>query len=150
MVRFGTLKSNVDFKHAFHKCLIGCNSETEFEHWWKNMVSTYKLQENEDFYKWFDRLYNIRHKWCTRLSRDFFSVGILSSQRSESTNHALGFNATKTTRLMQFYMIFKETVERWRKREIEAKFYCFRTRPTSNLTSWFVKACIRNLHCKLV
>ena len=34
---------------------------------------------------------------------------------------------------MQFYKIFKETVERWRKQEIEAEFYCSRTRPSSNL-----------------
>ena len=62
MARFGTLKSNPDFNHAFHKCLMGCNSEVEFEDCWKNMVNTYKLQENKDFNKWLDRLYNIRHK----------------------------------------------------------------------------------------
>ena len=125
--------------------------KVEFEDCWKNMVSTYKLQENEDFYKWFNRLYNIRHKWCTGWSRDFFSARILSSQRSELTNHALRFNATKTTSLMYFYKIFKETVERWRKQEIEAEFYCSRTRPTSNLRlTGLLKHASEILHCKLV
>ena len=97
------------------------------------MVATYKMKENEEFYKWFNRLYKIRHKWCTRLSKDFFSAGILSSQRSESINSAIGFEATKTKSLTQFYKIFQKTVERWRKREIEVEFYYSRTTPTSSL-----------------
>lgn len=131
--RFGSLKSNVGFKEAFHKCLMGCNSEEEFNECWDNMVTMYNMKDNEEFYKWFDRLHKIRHKWCTGLSKDFFSAGILSSQRSESTNSAIGFEATKTTSLTQFYKIFQNTVERWRKREIEAEFYCSRTTPSSSL-----------------
>ena len=65
------------------------------------MVTTYKMKEKE-FYKWFDRLYKIRHKWCTGLSKDFFSTSILSSKRSESTNSATGIETKKTTSLTNF------------------------------------------------
>ena len=34
---------------------------------------------------------------------------------------------------MQFYKIFQNTIERWRKKEIEAEFYCLRTTPYSGL-----------------
>ena len=93
--RFGSLKSNAGFKEAFHKCLMGCNSEEEFNECWDNMVTMYNMKDNEEFYKWFDRLHKIRHKWCTGLSKDFFSAGILSSQRSESTNSAIELKQQK-------------------------------------------------------
>ena len=85
---------------------MGCNSEDEFNKCWDNMVATYKMKENEEFYKWFDCLYKTRHKWSTGLSKDFFSAGILSSR--ESTNSAIGFEATKTISLTQFYRIFQK------------------------------------------
>ena len=112
---------------------MGCNSEDEFNECWDNMVTTYNMKDNEEFYTWFDRLHKMRHKWCTVLSKDFFSAGILSSQRSESTNSAIGFEATKTTSLTQFHKIFQKTVEQWRKREIEAEFHYSRTTPSSSL-----------------
>ena len=73
------------------------------------MVDRFELKKNPEFYKWFDRLYKIRDKWCTALSKDIFSAGVLSSQRSESTNSALGFEANKTTRLNRFYDLFNKT-----------------------------------------
>ena len=35
--------------------------------------------------------------------------------------------------MTQFYKIFQNTVERWRKREIEAEFHCSRTTPSFSL-----------------
>ncbi|KAK9689570.1 hypothetical protein RND81_09G067800 [Saponaria officinalis] len=86
---FGSLKKDPTFQRAFNKCLRGCFNETEFELAWNKMITDYGLQHDT----WFKRLYGIRRKWCTALSKDFFSAGILSSQRSESTNHAIGFHA---------------------------------------------------------
>ena len=63
-------------------------------------------------------MYNLRDKWCTALSNDFFLAGILSSQRSEFTNSAIGFEATKSTSPYQFFKVFHKTIERWREREI--------------------------------
>ncbi|KAK9740769.1 hypothetical protein RND81_03G058700 [Saponaria officinalis] len=63
--------------------------------------------------------------------RFFFSAGILSSQRSESTNHAIGFHASKNTSLTDFYAIFNETVKRWRREEERSEFQCSRSTPTS-------------------
>lgn len=112
--------------------MLECNGEEEFNQCWNNMVTTYKMKEKE-FYKWFDRLYKIRHKWCTGLSKDFFSTSILSSKRSESTNSATGIETKKTTSLTQFDKIFQNTIKRWRKREIKAEFYCSRTTLSSSV-----------------
>ena len=72
------------------------------------MVDKFKIKRNQAYYRWFDRLYNLRDKWCTALSKDFISTGILSSQRSESTNNPIGFEATKSTSLYQFFKIFQK------------------------------------------
>ncbi|KAK9673851.1 hypothetical protein RND81_12G194000 [Saponaria officinalis] len=110
---FGSLKHDRTFQQTFNKCLNGCYSEAEFEDTWGTMVEEYGLHNN----MWFQRLYVLKEKWCTALNRNFFSAGILSSQRSESTNHALGFQASKTTSLTEFYHIFEEMVKRWRPEE---------------------------------
>ncbi|XP_056697333.1 protein FAR1-RELATED SEQUENCE 5-like [Spinacia oleracea] len=125
--RFGALKRDTSFKDAFNHCLSGCVSEEEFERCWKNMITTYKLSNS----KWFQRLYKIKDKWCTGLSKDFFSAGILSSQRSESTNNAVCFKANKNTSLTDFFKIFQETVHRWRRTEKQCEFNCTNSTPTS-------------------
>ena len=86
------------------------------------------MKENEKFYKWFDCWYKIRHKWCTKLTKNLFLAGIFSLQKSEY-KQCIGFKAKKVTILMQFYKIFQNT-ERWKKREIDLEFY-------SKLTSNF-------------
>ncbi|XP_074296481.1 protein FAR1-RELATED SEQUENCE 5-like [Silene latifolia] len=128
---FGTLRTCQGFKEAFNKCLSGCSNEEEFQTCWDNMVATYELERNPN-YPWFTRVYDIRNKWCTALSKDFFSAGILSSKRSESTNNALGFQANKATSLTQFYKLFKHTITRWRKNELKLEFYCSKSQPHSD------------------
>ena len=102
----------------FHKCLSGCDSESEFEETWHKMVQEYGLEKKE----WFDRLYGLREKWCTALSKDIFSAGILSSQRVEVTNRAISFKANRTTSLFEFFHIFEATVKRWRSTEKSDNF----------------------------
>ncbi|XP_056694914.1 protein FAR1-RELATED SEQUENCE 5-like [Spinacia oleracea] len=128
--RFGLLKSDKNFKNAFYKCLSGCITPNDFEETWKSMINTFKLEKDD----WFNRLYGLKEKWCTALSKDFFSADILSSQRSESTNHAVGFKANKSTTLTEFYSIFQATINRWRKTEEKDDFDCTRGIPTSELS----------------
>uniref|UniRef100_A0A803NBS5 SWIM-type domain-containing protein n=1 Tax=Chenopodium quinoa TaxID=63459 RepID=A0A803NBS5_CHEQI len=90
-----------------------CVTEQEFEAKWQAMLQKYELTEHS----WYKRVYELKDKWCPAVCRDFFSAGILSSQRSESTNHAIGFRASKATTLTEFYTIFKKTTNRWRSTE---------------------------------
>ncbi|XP_056695721.1 protein FAR1-RELATED SEQUENCE 5-like [Spinacia oleracea] len=128
--RFGLLKSDKNFKNAFYKCLSGCITPNDFEETWKSMINTFKLEKDD----WFNRLYGLKEKWCTTLSKDFLFAGILSSQRSESTNHVVGFKANKSTTLTEFYSIFQATINRWRKTEEKDDFDCTRGIPTSELS----------------
>ncbi|XP_056698771.1 protein FAR1-RELATED SEQUENCE 5-like [Spinacia oleracea] len=118
--RFGLLKSDKNFKNAFYKCLSGCITPNDFEETWKSMINTFKLEKDD----WFNRLYTLKEKWCTTLSKYifFFPADILSSQRRESTNHAVGFKVNKSTTLTEFYSIFQVTINRWRKTEEKNEF----------------------------
>ncbi|XP_021714960.1 protein FAR1-RELATED SEQUENCE 9-like [Chenopodium quinoa] len=95
-----------------------CVTEQEFKAKWQAMLQKYELTEHS----WYKRVYELKDKWCPALCRDFFSAGILSSQRSESTNHAIGFRASKATTLTKFYTIFKKTTNRWRSTKKYNKF----------------------------
>ncbi|XP_074293029.1 protein FAR1-RELATED SEQUENCE 5-like [Silene latifolia] len=124
---FGSLKHDRPFQSMFNKCLNGCFNETEFEATWGTMMAEYGL----DNHPWFNRLYSLRTKWCTALNNLHFSAGILSSQRSESTNHAMGFQASKTTPVAEFFGLFETTVRRWIWEEERKEFNCIRATPTS-------------------
>ena len=93
------------------------------------MITTYKLENN----KWFKRLYNLKEKWATALSKDFFSSGILSSQRSESSNRAVGFRDDNRTTLIEFFHIFEDTMIRWRRSKIDDEFHCTKSVPNSHM-----------------
>ncbi|XP_074265281.1 protein FAR1-RELATED SEQUENCE 5-like [Silene latifolia] len=124
---FGSLKHDRPFQNMFNKCLNGCFSETEFEATWRTMTTEYGL----DNHPWFNRLYSLRNKWCTAFNNMYFSAGILSSQRSESTNHTMSFQASKTTSVTEFFGIYETTVRRWRKEEELKEFNSIRATPTS-------------------
>ena len=64
----------------------------------------------------------MRSKWCSALNTDSFSAGILSSQRSESTNNAISFKANKHTSLTQFFKLFDDTMEHWRTTKVDDEF----------------------------
>ncbi|XP_021773296.1 protein FAR1-RELATED SEQUENCE 5-like [Chenopodium quinoa] len=127
ITRFGSLKRDKDFKRTFSYCLKRCVTEVEFEAVWNSMIEKYNLQEDS----WFQRIYNLKEKWCPALSKDFFSAGILSSQRSESTNHAIGFRANRSTSLTEFYSIFKACIQRWRSTEKHDEFSCSKSTAAS-------------------
>ncbi|XP_021773571.1 protein FAR-RED IMPAIRED RESPONSE 1-like [Chenopodium quinoa] len=112
ITRFGSLKRDKDFKRTFSYCLKQCVTEVEFETEWNSMIEKYNLQEDT-------------------LSKDFFSAGILSSQRSESTNHAIGFRENRSTSLTEFYTIFKACIQRWRSTEKHDEFSCSKSTASS-------------------
>ncbi|XP_021747430.1 protein FAR1-RELATED SEQUENCE 5-like [Chenopodium quinoa] len=120
ITRFGALKKDKEFKYAFYQCLKMCVIEQEFEAKWQAMMQKYDLTAHS----WYQGVYELKEKWCPALSRDFFSAGILSSQRSESTNQAIEFRAIKATTLTEFYTIFKKTTNRWRSTEKYDEFTC--------------------------
>ncbi|XP_031127637.1 protein FAR1-RELATED SEQUENCE 1-like [Ipomoea triloba] len=75
-------------------------------------------------------LYWTREKWCPAFNKDYFSGGILSSQRSESTNHSISRRLSKTAGLCDFYSSFVGVVSEWRSRENGEDVRCSQGVPT--------------------
>lgn len=67
--------------------------------------------------RWLCNLYTLCEKWCPAFSKQFFSGGVLSSQRSETTNRCLKRRLRATADLCDFYNIFCDVVSEWRSKE---------------------------------
>lgn len=74
---------------------------------------------------WLSKLYEIREKWCCAYGKDYFSAGVLSSQRSESANHSISKRLNKTTTLCDFFGIFGSVVSDWRSNERKDNALCW-------------------------
>lgn len=94
--------------------------------WYFRMVTTYKCHNNS----WIEKLYQCREKWCPAFNKDYFSGGILSSQRSETTNHSISRRLSKTAGLCDFYSSFVGVVSEWRSRENGEDVRCSQGVPT--------------------
>ncbi|XP_019157593.1 PREDICTED: protein FAR1-RELATED SEQUENCE 7-like [Ipomoea nil] len=84
------------------------------------MVTEYKCHKNS----WLGKLYDCREKWCPAFNKDYFSGGILSSQRSETTNHSVSRRLSKTAGLCAFYSSFVSVISEWRSKENGEDFHC--------------------------
>ncbi|XP_021735745.1 protein FAR1-RELATED SEQUENCE 5-like [Chenopodium quinoa] len=82
------------------------------------MMTKYKCSEND----WLNHLYDIKEKWCPAYSKDYFSGGVLSSQRSETTNHSASNRLNKTDGLSDFYSTFIDVISEWRSKESKQDF----------------------------
>ncbi|XP_056685232.1 protein FAR1-RELATED SEQUENCE 5-like [Spinacia oleracea] len=73
-------------------------------------------------HKWIERLYDLKEKWCPAYNKEWFSGGILSSQRSETTNHSISRRLHKTNGLCDFYKCFLDVIDEWRSKENEGDY----------------------------
>ncbi|XP_031111858.1 protein FAR1-RELATED SEQUENCE 5-like [Ipomoea triloba] len=120
------LRNQKDFLDIFNCLLKHTDTEAEFELYWTRMVTTYKCHNNS----WIEKLYQCREKWCPAFNKDYFSGGILSSQRSETTNHSISRRLSKTAGLCDFYSSFVGVVSEWRSRENGEDVRCSQGVPT--------------------
>ncbi|XP_019198292.1 PREDICTED: protein FAR1-RELATED SEQUENCE 7-like [Ipomoea nil] len=84
------------------------------------MVTEFKCHKNS----WLGKLYDCREKWCPAFNKDYFSGGILSSQRSETTNHSISRRLSKNAGLCDFYSSFVGVISEWRSKENGEDFRC--------------------------
>ncbi|XP_019163576.1 PREDICTED: protein FAR1-RELATED SEQUENCE 5-like [Ipomoea nil] len=90
------------------------------------LVTDYKCHKNS----WIQKMYDYREKWCPAFNKDYFSGGILSSQRSETTNHSISRRLSKTAGLCDFYSSFVSVIFEWRSKENGEDFRCAQGVPT--------------------
>ncbi|XP_021843581.1 protein FAR1-RELATED SEQUENCE 5-like [Spinacia oleracea] len=69
-------------------------------------------------------LYSDKEKRCPAYSKKYFSRGILSSQRSETTNKSVSRRLHKTQGLCDFYREFLDVADKWRSKESGEDYQC--------------------------
>jgi len=84
------------------------------------MMEKYDCSNN----RWLCNLYSVHEKWCPAFSKQYFSGGVLSSQRSETTNRSLKMRLQATSDLCDFYNIFCDVVPEWRSKENKEDHRC--------------------------
>ncbi|KAI5672560.1 hypothetical protein M9H77_12924 [Catharanthus roseus] len=92
----------------------------KFEFYWRSSMDKFGWHND----CWLDKLYNLREKWCLTFNKDFFSGRVLSSQRSETTNHVISRRLLKLTTLCDDYQIFDDVVSEWRNNANMEDFRC--------------------------
>jgi zinc finger SWIM domain-containing protein 3 len=71
---------------------------------------------------WLDSIYKVKEKWAECYMRDVFSLGVRSTQLSESFNNALKNHLKSDFHIVRFLKHFERTVEVKRSKELESEF----------------------------
>ena len=71
---------------------------------------------------WLDSIYKIKEKWIECFMRDVFSLGVRSTQLSESFNNASKNHLKSNFDVVRFLKHFERTVEDKRAKELISEF----------------------------
>ncbi|KAL0904648.1 hypothetical protein M5K25_026777 [Dendrobium thyrsiflorum] len=116
---FGGVYSSEKEAYAMYcECLSKCDSELEFEETWSEMITEGELQSHD----WLKDLYRIRHKWSTAFNKDCFNLGILSTQRSKSTNNVCHGISKATSSITDCFLGLEKLMISWRWNEQDEDF----------------------------
>ncbi|XP_044331085.1 protein FAR1-RELATED SEQUENCE 5 isoform X2 [Triticum aestivum] len=100
----------------FGACMYGYEDKAEFEEAFDNMRQKVHKQT------WLDSIYKVKEKWAECYMRDVFSLGVRSTQLSESFNIALKNHLKSDFHIVRFLMHFERTMEVKRRKELESEF----------------------------
>ncbi|XP_057251444.1 protein FAR1-RELATED SEQUENCE 1-like [Beta vulgaris subsp. vulgaris] len=87
-----------DIRKALRRALHDSLHIEEFEKNYGDMLEKYKLQD----VKWFNDMYDLRHRWVPVYFKDDFWAGMSSTQRSESINNFFKAFVNLNTSLKEF------------------------------------------------
>ncbi|XP_056688553.1 protein FAR1-RELATED SEQUENCE 5-like [Spinacia oleracea] len=121
----GQYRALDSFSDIFNYLLKYCETAAEFEYHWPRMLTHYKCVENP----WLKNLYTIREMWCPAYSKNYWSGGVLSSQRCETTNKSVFHRLDKTQGLCDFYHVFLDVISDWRSKENGHDYRNWKGRP---------------------
>ena len=100
----------------------------EFEQTWTKMVEDFGLQD----IPWLHFIYQLKMKWARCFMKDHFTLGIKSTQLSESLNSDLKLHMKCDMHLGDFFKQFDRVLESKRNNEKEADFKARQKSPTFN------------------
>ena len=100
----------------FSACMYGYEDKEVFEETFDNMRTKVHKQT------WLDSIYKVKEKWAECYMRDVFSLGVRSTQLSESFNNALKNHLKSDFDIIRYLRHFERAVEDKRTNELESEF----------------------------
>ena len=100
----------------FSACMYGYEDKTKFEEAFDILRSKVHNQT------WLDSIYKVKEKWAECYMRDVFSLGVRSTQLSESFNNSLKNHLKSDFDIIRFLKHFERSVQEKRDKELESEF----------------------------
>jgi zinc finger SWIM domain-containing protein 3 len=100
----------------FSACMYGYEDKETFEEAFDIMRTKVHKQT------WLDSIYKVKEKWAECYMRDVFSLGVRSTQLSESFNNALKNHLKSDFDIVRFLRHFERAVDDKRTKELESEF----------------------------
>ena len=107
----------------FSACMYEYEDEATFEHAFQLMRTKASKQT------WLDSIYKVREKWAECYMQDVFTLGMRSTQLSESLNSELKRHFKSDFDIIRFLKHFERVVADKRKKELDAGFESRRKQP---------------------
>ena len=112
------MKDGSHFLTDFKRCMYEYYEETSFEIAWSELISKYKVDENA----WLRSMYNLTEKWVDFHMKKVFTLGMQSTQLSESVNSDMKSCMKPSLDIIQFFNSFERVVEEKRYNELKWEF----------------------------
>ncbi|XP_042482241.1 protein FAR1-RELATED SEQUENCE 5-like [Macadamia integrifolia] len=112
------MKDGSGFLKDIKKCIYQYNGEEQFEAAWSKLLSENVVTDNA----WLRRMYTLRNKWAKCYMKNTFTLGIRSTQLSESLNSDLKECLKSTLDVVQFFKHFERVLNQKRGNELKDEF----------------------------
>ncbi|KAL4614081.1 hypothetical protein ACB092_07G029500 [Castanea dentata] len=112
------LKNESQFNDDFLACIYEYDGEDEFLTAWNEMLDKYDVRED----KWLIDLFKLKEKWAQAYVKRTFTVGMKTTQLSESFNVDLKDCLRTDLNIVEFFTHFERVVNQKRDKELEAEY----------------------------
>ncbi|KAK8939271.1 Protein FAR1-RELATED SEQUENCE 5 [Platanthera zijinensis] len=112
------MKDGSCFLSDFKKAMFENEDDEKFEEAWEMLISSYSLTENS----WIKAIYKIKEKWAKCYMKTTITLGMRSTQLSESLNGDLKDYLKSSLDLNNFFKHFERVVSDKRYKELQSEY----------------------------
>ena len=110
--------SNNHFLGKFNWCMYGIEEEQMFEESWKALLQKYNVEDNS----WLTSIYNLKEKWATCYMKNSMTLGMRSTQLSESINSFIKSSTDPDMNIYKCLRAFERVLVDKRYNELKSDF----------------------------
>ncbi|XP_045827059.1 protein FAR-RED IMPAIRED RESPONSE 1-like [Trifolium pratense] len=112
------LKRGNHFMSSFAKCMYEYEQEVKFELAWSKLVADFDVFEEN----WVKTMYALKEKWAACYMKEVITLGMRSTQLSESLNSNFKAYMKPNINIIQFFNHFESVVEEKRYNELVSEY----------------------------